>query len=311
MADISKITIESGTYDIKDEIARNMAIKESKNSKYVGYIYTDNEYRESIAYITELITRYKNAGFSELQMLITINDDGTIAQDESKLSDYSDIARDMGIPIKSVKFHGHYNALNYQDVLLRVLGYFEDCETVFCLNEQSQYIYDYFLSYPGIIKTNYPNIKKVGFTISYNQAFWSNTITLSQWTSIANVFDVIGVHMYPTCSSYSNPSNCRYDKVIDSFNKPDLILPWNKEIWITESGVLPYWQFMNNPENYDQTLLTDRTFTTDPQKIFYRALNNCNMAQKATKIIPFFIESGMSDPTHELFDILENIIKGR
>lgn len=311
MADISKITIASGTYNIKDDISRELAEKESKNKKYMGYIFCDNEYRQSVTYVRELLTRYKNAGFSEMQMLININSDGTIVEDETKLSDYNDIADELNIPITSVKFHGPYNSLNYQNIILRILNYFPNCKTVFCLNEQSQYIYDYFLGYPSVIKTNYPNIEKVGFTVSYNQAFWNNNITLEQWNTIVNVFDVIGVHIYPMCSNFNEASNCSYEKVLEAFNNPSLIIPWTKEIWITESGVLPYWQFMNSPEQYNLSLLTDNTFNINPQYIFYRALSECNISQKARKIIPWFIESGMSDPNHELFDILENIIKER
>ena len=37
--------------------------KNERNSKYIGYIFCDNEYRQSINYITELLTRYANARF--------------------------------------------------------------------------------------------------------------------------------------------------------------------------------------------------------------------------------------------------------
>lgn len=35
--------------------------KNERNSKYVAYIFCDNEYRQSINYVTELLTRYANA----------------------------------------------------------------------------------------------------------------------------------------------------------------------------------------------------------------------------------------------------------
>lgn len=250
-------------------------------------------------------------GFKESQMTIHINNDGTLTEDKTKFTEYNNIANSLNIPITSVKFHGNYNAINYQNTILDVLTYFPNATTVFVLNEQLDKVFDYGLGYPAVIKNNFPNIKKVGFTINYNNGFYGNNVTPSQWESIINVYDVLGVHMYPSVSSFSNPSNCSYDKVINAFNNPTFICPWTKEIWITESGVLPYWQMMELPENWLLDKLTDKTFTTEPQKIFFRALNNCNMAQRATKIIPWFIESGMSDPNHELFDILENIIKNR
>lgn len=250
-------------------------------------------------------------GFKESQMTIYINNDGTLTEDKTKFTEYNNIANSLNIPITSVKFHGKYNAINYQNTILDVLTYFPNATTVFVLNEQLDKVFEYGLGYPSVIKNNFPNIKKVGFTTNYNSGFYGNNVTQSQWESIINVYDVLGVHMYPSVSSFSNPSNCSYDKVINSFNNPTFICPWTKEIWITESGVLPYWQMMELPENYLHDKLTDKTFNTEPQKIFFRALNNCNMAQRATKIIPWFIESGMSDPKHELFDILENIIKNR
>ena len=37
--------------------------KNERNRKYIGYIFCDNEHRQSINYITELLTRYANARF--------------------------------------------------------------------------------------------------------------------------------------------------------------------------------------------------------------------------------------------------------
>lgn len=293
------------------QINVNLLKNNFRNSKYMCYIFCDNELRQSISYVTDHLTRCANAGFKESQMLITINNDGTIVEDISKFEEYNQLAKNLNIPITSIKFHGKYTAINYQNTILDILKYFPDVNTVFIFNEQLEDIYNNALSYPSVIKNNFNNVKKVGFTCAYNQAFYGNTLTFDKWQSIINVFDVLGVNMYPSCSSFSNPSICNYEKVIGAFNNPTFICPWTKEIWITESGVLPYWQFMELPENYVISKLTDNTFTTEPQKIFFKALNNCNMAQRATKIIPWFLESGMSDPNHELFDILNNIITGR
>lgn len=292
--------------NIQSEVKEN-----AKNSKYMLYIFCDNEYRQSIPYVTELLTRSANAGFKESQMTIHINDDGTLVEDKTKFTAYNEIATNLNIPITSLKVHGNYSAINYQNTILDVLQYFPNVNSVFVFNEQASDVYNHGLSYPSVIKNNYPNVKKVGFTIAYNQAFYGNNITNEQWISISNVFDLIGVHMYPSCSGFSDSANCSYDKVLNAFNQPTFILPWTKEIWLTESGVLPYWQMMELPENYNISTLTDTTRTTAPQYLFYRALANCNFAQRCTKIIPWYIESGMSDEKHELFDILNNIITNR
>lgn len=283
----------------------------SRNNRYVAYIFCDNEYRQTIAYVTELLERSANAGFKESQMTIHINNDGTLVEDKAKFIQYNDIANKLNIPIKSVKFHGNYSATNYESVIIDCLNYFPDCEVVFVFNEQSQHIYQHGLSLPTLIKTAFSNVKKVGFTFAYNQAFVNNNITNSQMNSISEAYDLIGVHMYPSCSTYVDSANCTYERVLNAFNEPSFLLNWNKEIWLTESGVLPYWQMMELPENYDYSVLTDRTRTCEPQYLFFRALNNCNFAQRCKKIVPWYLESGMSDPKHELFDILHDIMLGR
>lgn len=318
MADISKIQIQNGVYNIKDETARqNISTLETtvdnnlRNSKYIAYIFCDNVYRQSLEYIQELLTRCKNAGFKESQMTIHINDDGTIVEDTTKFLDYNSIANELNIPITSVKFHGNYTATNYINVVLNILQYFTNAKTVFIFNEQLEDIVANGLTYPNLIKTQYSNIEKVGFTGAYNQCFYANTLTENDWVLIENSFDILGVNLYPSVSTFIDSSYCNYENVINAFNSPNFICPWKKETWITESGVLPYWQFMELPENYNIANLTDATRTTEPQKLFYRALANCNISQKANKIIPWFLESGMSDTNHELFDILKNIITNR
>lgn len=298
-------------YEVKDAKARNNIDKISKNSKYMCYIYCDNAWRQSINYVTEALTRYSEAGFKEAQMLISINEDGTIVEDETKFSQYNEIANNLNIPITSIKFHGKYTYKNYMNKVIEMIGYFPNIKTVFIFNEQADVVYNNALSYPALIKSHYPNVEKVGFTMSYGQAFYSNDISGDMWQELMDNFDLIGVHMYPSCSSYNDASNCNYDKVIEAFNRYQFIGQWTKEIWITESGVLPYWQMMEFPENYLKSKLTDDEFNTLPQVMFYNALDNCNMSKRVTKIIPWFLESGMSDENHEMFNILRKIIIGR
>lgn len=295
-------------FDDKITILNEKMLENSRNNKYISYIFCDNESRQSIAYIRELLTRCSNAGFKESQMTIHINNDGTITEDTTKFAEYNNIANELNIPITSVKFHGNYNSTNYINVIIEMLRYFPYATTVFIFNEQLENIVDNGLSYPNLIKIAFPNIKKVGFTGAYNNCFYNNTLSENDWDLLELNFDIFGVNVYPSVSTFIDSSYCNYDNVINAFNNPTFICPWKKEIWITECGVLPYWQFMELPEGYNVSYLTDLTKTTEPQKLFYRALANSNIAQKANKIIPWYLESGMSDEKHELFDILKNII---
>lgn len=304
---------------INQEIFNNLNNKitnlelENRNKKYMLALFLDTAERQSEQYVTELMTYGANAGFGSCQMLIHIQSDGTLLEDKTKFSMYNTIANDLKIPIKSVKFHGSRNSVRYQENILDCLSYFPDAETVFVMNEQGDYIYTDGLGYPSIIKNQYPNIKKVGFTVSYSRGFYNMNgfnITPSQWNQVASVYDILGINVYPSCGSYSDAKNVDYEKIKSSFNLPPFVLKWFKDLWITESGVLPYWQMLELPESWNVSLLTDTTKDTTPQKLFFKALNESDIAKRADKIIPWYTESGMSDENHELFKILKSIIKG-
>ena len=281
-----------------------------QNNKYVAPLFLDNEYRQSLTYVREFLTKCKNAGFKEAQMLVNIQSDGTLLQDETKFEQYDEIANSLNIPITSIKFHGTYSYTNYLANVVRIIGEFTNINTCFIFNEQLSNCLNYGLTYPATIKATYPNIK-VGFTVQYN-LLYSATLTSANWASLLGAYDIIGLHLYPSCGSYTDSKNCSYDKVLEAFNSPTNMIPWTKDIWITESGVLPYWQFLELPEGYDLSKLSDTTRTTEPQALFYKALSKCNLAQKAKKICPWYLESGMSGENNNLFsEILKNAILGR
>ena len=284
-----------------------------RNKKWILALFLDTATRQAIPYFTELIQRAVKAGFSECQMLIHCQADGSILEDSSKFAEYDSIASAYNIPITSIKFHGSYSYDNYLQNVLDSIGAFENLDTVFIFNEDPGNIYTYGLTTPTTIKTAYPNIKKVGFTMPYGRSFYNLDnwgVTKTQFDSVQAVYDVLGVHVYPSCSSFGNADNISYDKVLNSFNVPSFLQDWQKEIWVTESGVLPYWQMLELPENWDVTKLTNQTKTVAPQRLFYKALSESNIAKLATRIVPWFVESGMSDEKHELFEVLKSIMKG-
>ena len=309
-----KILYSSG-YDLQQEINSintkiNNLEEYTKNSKYVAPLFLDNEYRQSTAYVREFLTNCVEAGFKESQMLVNIKSDGTLLQDETKFAEYDSIATSLGIPITSIKFHGSYSYTDYLANVVSIIGDFANIKTCFIFNEQLDECLAHGLTYPATIKATYPNIK-VGFTVQYNLLYQA-TLTSANWASLLGAYDIIGLHLYPSCSSYTDSKNCSFDKVLEAFNSPENMIPWTKEMWITESGVLPYWQFLELPEGYDLSLLTDTTRTTEPQAIFYKALSKCNLAQKVKKICPWFLESGMSGENNNLFsEILKNAILDR
>lgn len=117
--------------------------------------------------------------------------------------------------------------------------------------------------------------------------------------------------MYPSCGSFEEAKNTTYEQCLKAFNDFQLTIPWQKELWLTESGVLPYWQFLELPESYILTPLTDQTRTIDPQRLFYRALFNSNFANRAKVIVPFYTESWMNTDTLDMWNVMKNIMTNR
>jgi hypothetical protein len=279
------------------------------NSKYMLVYFFDNAYRQSISYFTSFITNAKSAGFKEINILIHINSDGTTLEDITKFSQYSSIADGLGIPITCLKVHGTYSYPNYLTNVYSALAQLPHINTVFVFNEQFSSVFANGLSHPSQIKSAYPNVTKVGCTVDYGTAFKSWSDSASNLSAIQNAYDVLGVHMYPSCGSFDEAKNTTYEKCIKAFNDFQLTIPWQKELWLTESGVLPYWQFLELPENYDTTKLSDTTKTIDPQRLFYRALFNSNFANRAKVVIPWYTESWMDDVTLGMWNVMKNIIK--
>lgn len=285
----------------------------SRNKKWTLALFLDTAERQAEEYVTELMTRGANAGFGSCQMIIHIQNDGTLVEDTTKFDLYNTIANSLHIPITSVKFHGSRNATRYSDVILECLAYFPDADTAFVMNEQADYIYSDGLGYPSIIKNAYANIKKVGFTVSYSRGFYNlngYNITPAQWNQVMSTYDILGMNVYPSCGNYQDYKNVEFAKIKSSFNIPPFLLNWNKELWVTESGVLPYWQMLELPESWNTALLSDTTKDTTPQKLFLKGLAESDIAERADKIVPWYVESGMSDTNHELFNILRTIMKG-
>ena len=60
---VNNLEEKSNNLEIKIKENTDNIKNNSKNSKYIGYIFCDTEHRQSINYITELLTRYANARF--------------------------------------------------------------------------------------------------------------------------------------------------------------------------------------------------------------------------------------------------------
>ena len=278
------------------------AIETAGSDKWIAYIFQDTPLRQSTEFFTDFITRCKKAGFAALQMTIHVNEDGTIIENESKFAEYNSIAEQIGISIVSVKMHGVYTYPNYFNHIKTALAAFPKVSTVFILNE------DLTHAAQGVpimnqIKQINPNIR-VGITGAYTDCFEGKRAY-----SGLDDYDILGVHMYPICAQYNNTV---IDETVihEAFNRR-MIIPWDKELWITECGVLPYLQFLNNPEQYSLDKLSDTNKNIEGQKAFYKELSKCNTAVRATHIVPWYMESFMdASLNYQMFNEFKSIIKG-
>ena len=280
------------------------------NSKYMLELYVGDEGRQSTGYVTNHIKNGKKAGFNEICLLIYLQSDGTTLEDITRFDEYNQIARDLEMPITCLKLHGTYTYPNYLSTLYEGLSKLPDVTTVFIFNEQFKDVYSHGLNFPKQIKQRFPQVKKVGCTVDYGTAFkdW-NPKTSDDIELLQSKYDILGVHMYPSCGNFAEARHTTYEQCIKAFNEFELLIPWKKEIWLTESGVLPYWQFLELPENYTIANLSDKERTIDPQRLFYRALFNCKLSQQAEIIIPWYTESWNYDDTVEMWEVIRHIIK--
>ena len=235
-------------------------------------------------------------------MIIHVNEDGTIIENESKFAEYNSIAEQIGISIVSVKIHGVYTYPNYVDHIKTALTAFPKVSTVFILNEDLPHAAQ-GVPIMNQIKQISPNIR-VGITGAYTDCFEGKR----DYSGLDN-YDILGISMYPICAQYNNTV---IDETVihEAFNRR-MFIPWDKELWITECGVLPYMQFLNNPERYTIEKLTDTSKTIEGQKAFYKELSKCNTAVRATHIIPWYMESFMdASLNYKMFNEFKSIIKG-
>lgn len=306
----AKAAEAANTAAIEAEATRAKAAEESiysaidadVSNKWIAYIFQDTPLRQTTEFFTDFITRCKKAGFAALQMTIHVNEDGSIIENESKFAEYNAIAEQVGISIVSVKMHGFYTYPNYFDHIKAALAAFPKTSTVFILNEDLVHAKQ-GLPIMNQIKQINPKIR-VGITGAYTDCFEGKRA----YAGLDN-YDILGVSMYPICAQYNNTV---VDETVihEAFNRR-MIIPWSKELWITECGVLPYLQFLNNPEQYSYDKLTDTNKTIEGQKAFYKELGKCDTALRATHIIPWYMESFMdASLNYQMFNEFKSIIKG-
>lgn len=284
----------------------NLTLATTQNSKFMCPLFFDTDERQSEQYIAGYIKLARKLGFGSCQMLAHI-DNGAVMQKQNTFIWANKYATMYNVPITSLKVHGTVDS-NYISTALPLLDYFPNLKTVFIINEQFADAKNHTDFAVKIKEKN--NKLKVGITADTGQCFWNSpSITPSDMDIIENNFDILGVNFYPSCNNFYS-SDLNPDKMQAKINNQILTLPWNKEIWVTECGVLPYEQFLCQPWQYDFSNITNKTKNTYAQYLFYSCCFNHPVLKNAEIVVPWYFENWYDTNDTEFLNKMKNLILG-
>lgn len=284
----------------------NLTLATTQNSKFMCPLFFDTDERQSEQYIAGYIKLARKLGFGSCQMLAHI-DNGVVMQKQNTFVWANKYATMYNVPITSLKVHGTVDS-KYISTALPLLDYFPNLKTVFIINEQFANAKNHTDFAVKIKEKN--NKLKVGITADTFQCFWNSpSISPSDMAIIENNFDILGVNFYPSCNNFYS-SDLNPDKMQSKINNQILTLPWNKEIWVTECGVLPYEQFLCEPWQYDFTKLTNKTKNTYAQYLFYSCCFNHPVLKNAEIVLPWYFENWYDTNDPEFLNKMKNLILG-
>lgn len=284
----------------------NLTLATTQNSKFMCPLFFDTDRRQSEQYIAGYIKLARKLGFGSCQMLAHI-DNGVVMEKTNTFVWANKYATMYNVPITSLKVHGTVDS-NYISTALPLLDYFPNLKTVFIINEQFADVKNHTDFAVKIKEKN--NKLKVGITADTFQCFTNApSISPSDMSIIENNFDILGVNFYPSCNNFYS-SDLNPDKMQAKINNQVFTLDWNKEIWVTECGVLPYEQFLCQPWQYDFTKITNKTKNTYAQYLFYSCCFNHPVLKNAEIIVPWYFENWYDTNDTEFLNKMKNLILG-
>lgn len=284
----------------------NLIFATTQNSKFMCPLFFDTDERQSEQYIAGYIKLARKLGFGSCQMLAHI-DNGVVMQKQSTFVWANKYATMYNVPITSLKVHGTVDS-NYISTALPLLDYFPNLKTVFIINEQLTDVKNH--TYFAIKIKEKNNKLKVGITADTIQSFTNApSISPSDMAIIQNNFDILGVNFYPSCNNFYS-SDLNPDKMQAKINNQIFTLDWNKELWVTECGVLPYEQFLCKPWLYNFNYITNKTKNTYAQYLFYSCCFNHPLLKNAEVVIPWYFENWYDVNDTDFLNKMKNLILG-
>lgn len=284
----------------------NLIFATTQNSKFMCPLFFDTDERQSEQYIAGYIKLARKLGFGSCQMLAHI-DNGVVMQKPNTFVWANKYATMYNVPITSLKVHGTVDS-KYISTALPLLDYFPNLKTVFIINEQFADVKNHTDFAVKIKEKN--NKLKVGITADTIQSFTNApSISPSDMATIQNNFDILGVNFYPSCNNFYS-SDLNPDKMQAKINNQIFTLDWNKELWVTECGVLPYEQFLCKPWLYNFNYITNKTKNTYAQYLFYSCCFNHPLLKNAEVVIPWYFENWYDVNDTDFLNKMKNLILG-
>lgn len=182
-----------------------------------------------------------------------------LAGDLDLLKQGIDYAIDKRLSVYALKLHGFSSTdevdsvenfeENYITIIDQILDFFDGyCNYIFLNNEVSNFTQTKPYTDFTIAAANH--VKNKGYYAGVSVMGKHGCVLFSD--DVIDVLDCIGINDYPVVSFSGNP--VAYSEFEEAFaermSKVEWIQRRGLEIWITESGVLDYWECLANPSKY-------------------------------------------------------------
>jgi hypothetical protein len=300
-ADFNYILLDNGLYANKISNSQN-SIKKSNLTKTFASLWIVDNHTES--YIKARIVMYYKAGITGIVLLAHIAN-GAITETIEGLNFAKNYAISKGMECNTIKFHFSFGSHDlYKSLVLSTLTAVQGITNVYVYNEANAFIEENIadiVTFINVLKSlNY----KVGMSCT-SQGFRDLNVKES-WQPITTALDIVGYNFYPRiCAPGIKGTSAKSVAVWNEIDNYRDRFP-DKKVVISETGILPYMEFLEQPSLYRIQDYATQTPTVDAQKMFFYGLLNKLNLNVVDGIYFWFTESW----TDETIDFISQYIKG-
>ncbi|MEM5592714.1 hypothetical protein AAHH67_15095 [Niallia circulans] len=230
--------------------------------------------------------------------------DGTLEGNVDNIIQAINLARNLGIEVRTVKFHytgGNWTDANvqtrYSNFVSNYMNIVDGIENVYVFNEISptvlSTIQNYVVSVLSLIKTNG---KTCGISTNKPNEWWTQSVS-----NILSNLNYLGFNRYPKISfKMTETSLSDSINAWQELNYPLMLKDYypNLEFTISEAGILPWYNFLCAPYLWQEEY---KTGVRDEKvaRIFFYGLFNTVVSMK--EVTTWFTEFYEEQETYEFF----------